>query len=665
MIEVHNDLVNADQSDKELVTSLKTRLRTLASSLSVSHQNEVEGIIQGEVEKIDRRFEDVRRNLRKRWGNPTLRKEWVDLIKDMQQKGEKGEAEAAEWVLQTFYEFLQGKIQNPSQREPSNDGYKWGMKRNTITREGIMEVFSRSKVDLVEQQSGRESVHDENESSVLVIETVENAPLIVSGSRSEIELEEMNGKHVNNLSRSLNIGEQQGKVMHTPSHSEVGLLEPLSKGLSQSSRGGDGSLTPNQSGIWPSNRDKDPQFGSMNEGAVSTSASYIFKSDGTMRECPGPSLVVQETPKILEDQNFEVRLEWEIDVVRLSSIPEVGGLPLLVIVHYIIMQTSLNTHLKLDMNRVDNWLRDIEESYLDNPYHNHLHAADVVCSMYYWFTSKFFKENMTSKELLASLMAAAAHDVGHDAVNNRFHIVTRSRLGTRYNDRSPLENYHTCLAFELLYKSDNNWFHSFPLADQSYLRSLIIELIIGTDMSYHQHHQENIIDLINNVELPSSLDEPSLRLRGKDDGKAESKEGSRVKREPCEKVMILKAGLHIADISNPAKPNPICVYWAKRVVQEFFEQGDKEQARGLPISPLCDRNNSSMKEGQKGFIKFVVRPILEPWTKLMPEAQVAMDFLESNLSFWDQQRKNGIFQRESVKQVGQTGLRSRLSVRET
>jgi len=658
MIEVHNDLVNADQSDKELVTSLQTRLRTFASSLSVSHQNEVEGIIRGEVEKIDRRLQDVRLSLRKRLGNPTLRKEWVDLIKDMQQKGEKGEAEAAEWVLQTFYEFLQGKIQKPSQRDPGNDGYKWGMKRNTITREGIMDVFSRSKVAPLEQPSGRESAQDENESSVLVIE---NVPLIVGGSRSEIELEEVPGKHVINLSRSLNIGEQ-GKVLNTPSHSEV---DPLSKGLSQGSRGGDDS--PQHSGVWPSgsHRDKDPQFGSMNEGVMSTSASYIFKSDGTMRECPGPSVIVQETPKILEDRNFEVRLEWEIDVVRLSSIPEVGGLPLLVIVHHIIMQTSLNTHLKLDMNRVDNWLRDIEESYLDNPYHNHLHAADVVCSMYYWFTSKFFKENMTSKELLASLMAAAAHDVGHDAVNNRFHIVTRSRLGTRYNDRSPLENYHTCLAFELLYKSDNNWFHSFPLADQSYLRSLIIELIIGTDMSYHQYHQDNIIDLINNVELPSSLDEPSLRLRGKDDGKAESKEGSRVKREPCEKVMILKAGLHIADISNPAKPNPICVYWAKRVVQEFFEQGDKEQARGLPISPLCDRNNSSMEEGQKGFIKFVVRPILEPWTKLIPEAQIAMTFLESNLSFWDQQRKNGFFRRESVKQVGQAGLRSRLSVRET
>jgi len=243
---------------------------------------------------------------------------------------------------------------------------------------------------------------------------------------------------------------------------------------------------------------------------------------------------------------------------------------------------------------------------------------------------------MTSVELLASLMAAAAHDVGHDAVNNRFHVITRSRLGTRYNDRSPLENYHTCLSFELLYKSDNNWFHSFTLADQSYLRSLIIELIIGTDMNFHQHHTDNIIDFASKLGVP---EDPPAKLRGEKEGEFENLK-SWISREARVKFAILKAGLHIADISNPAKPNKICVYWAKKIVQEFLEQGDKEQARGLPISPLCDRQTSNMAEGQKGFIKFVVMPIFVPWVKLIPEAQIAMEFLKENLDFWDQKSKS-------------------------
>jgi len=203
-----------------------------------------------------------------------------------------------------------------------------------------------------------------------------------------------------------------------------------------------------------------------------------------------------------------------------------------------------------------------------------------------------------------------------------------------------LENYHTCLSFELLYKPDNNWFHSFTLADQSYLRSLIIELIIGTDMNYHQHHTDNITDLSSKVGLPVCLDHSPVKLRRKSEGEFENLKAW-VSCEQREKVAILKAGLHIADISNPAKPNKICVYWAKKIVQEFLEQGDKEQARGLPISPLCDRETSNMAEGQKGFIKFVVMPIFVPWVKLIPEAQIAMEFLKGNLDFWEQKRKFG------------------------
>merc|ERR1719250_237390 len=36
--------------------------------------------------------------------------------------------------------------------------------------------------------------------------------------------------------------------------------------------------------------------------------------------------------------------------------------------------------------------------------------------------------------------------------------------------------------------------------------------------------------------------------------------------------MLLKAAMHIADISNPSKPNGIAVYWAECVTREFFEQ---------------------------------------------------------------------------------------------
>lgn len=57
-------------------------------------------------------------------------------------------------------------------------------------------------------------------------------------------------------------------------------------------------------------------------------------------------------------------------------------------------------------------------------------------------------------------------------------------------------------------------------------------------------------------------------------------------------------------------------------MEEFFRQGDKENALGLPFSPLCDRNNTLVAESQIGFIEFIVEPSM----------QVCSDMLETVLA---------------------------------
>jgi calcium/calmodulin-dependent 3',5'-cyclic nucleotide phosphodiesterase len=58
--------------------------------------------------------------------------------------------------------------------------------------------------------------------------------------------------------------------------------------------------------------------------------------------------------------------------------------------------------------------------------------------------------------------------------------------------------------------------------------------------------------------------------------------------------------LHSADISNPAKPWEIHTRWTARIMEEFFQQGDREKQLSLPISPLCDRNTTSIPGSQLG-----------------------------------------------------------------
>ena len=61
----------------------------------------------------------------------------------------------------------------------------------------------------------------------------------------------------------------------------------------------------------------------------------------------------------------------------------------------------------------------------------------------------------------------------------------------------------------------------------------------------------------------------------------------------------MKALVHAADISNPTRTFDIAYLWAKKVVQEFFDQGDKERALGLEISRLCDRNTTNFAKSQR------------------------------------------------------------------
>ena len=54
----------------------------------------------------------------------------------------------------------------------------------------------------------------------------------------------------------------------------------------------------------------------------------------------------------------------------------------------------------------------------------------------------------------------------------------------------------------------------------------------------------------------------------------------------------------------------VCVRrWSKRVLEEFFQQGDMEKAQGLPLSPLMDRANTALAPSQINFIEFVVAPL--------------------------------------------------------
>ena len=63
-------------------------------------------------------------------------------------------------------------------------------------------------------------------------------------------------------------------------------------------------------------------------------------------------------------------------------------------------------------------------------------------------------------------------------------------------------------------------------------------------------------------------------------------------------AQVLQNMVHCADLSNPTKPLDAYKLWVERIMEEFFQQGDKEREAGLDISPMCDRYNATVEKSQ-------------------------------------------------------------------
>ncbi|KHJ84913.1 hypothetical protein OESDEN_15367, partial [Oesophagostomum dentatum] len=68
------------------------------------------------------------------------------------------------------------------------------------------------------------------------------------------------------------------------------------------------------------------------------------------------------------------------------------------------------------------YLLNLEHHYRTNPYHNHIHAADVAQSMHVLLTSPVLTEVFSDLEVMAAIFAGAIHDVDHPGFTNQYLI---------------------------------------------------------------------------------------------------------------------------------------------------------------------------------------------------------------------------------------------------
>ncbi len=295
--------------------------------------------------------------------------------------------------------------------------------------------------------------------------------------------------------------------------------------------------------------------------------------------------------------------DFEFDVWDL--VPITNNQPLLITGLELFKRWELDTRLEIKDELTAKFFVALEKGYMANPYHNNVHGADVMYTVNSFIqASTKMHDCLEPLDLFAALVAAAAHDFKHDGVNNAFHINTSSDLALRYNDLSVLENMHAAELYLMCKDSNVNIFSAIDPNAYKEVRKIITNAILGTDMTKHFNH---IADFESRLSVEKSLEEHPEHL---DSASGEQR---------LDKLIMIEMALHCADISNPVKDISIYKKWVMVVMTEFYQQGDKERELGMAISPMFDRNNSSVTKTQCGFIDFIIRPIYRVWGEFIPE----------------------------------------------
>nr|7KWE_A Chain A, cGMP-inhibited 3',5'-cyclic phosphodiesterase A [Homo sapiens]7KWE_B Chain B, cGMP-inhibited 3',5'-cyclic phosphodiesterase A [Homo sapiens]7KWE_C Chain C, cGMP-inhibited 3',5'-cyclic phosphodiesterase A [Homo sapiens]7KWE_D Chain D, cGMP-inhibited 3',5'-cyclic phosphodiesterase A [Homo sapiens]7L27_A Chain A, cGMP-inhibited 3',5'-cyclic phosphodiesterase A [Homo sapiens]7L27_B Chain B, cGMP-inhibited 3',5'-cyclic phosphodiesterase A [Homo sapiens]7L27_C Chain C, cGMP-inhibited 3' len=280
---------------------------------------------------------------------------------------------------------------------------------------------------------------------------------------------------------------------------------------------------------------------------------------------------------------------------------------------------------KIPIREFMNYFHALEIGYRDIPYHNRIHATDVLHAVWYLTTqpipglstviggsggsyvfSKTYNVtddkygclsgNIPALELMALYVAAAMHDYDHPGRTNAFLVATSAPQAVLYNDRSVLENHHAAAAWNLfMSRPEYNFLINLDHVEFKHFRFLVIEAILATDLKKHFDFVAKFNGKVN--------DDVGIDWTNEND-----------------RLLVCQMCIKLADINGPAKCKELHLQWTDGIVNEFYEQGDEEASLGLPISPFMDRSAPQLANLQESFISHIVGPLCNSYDSagLMP-----------------------------------------------
>ncbi|XP_040845001.1 cGMP-inhibited 3',5'-cyclic phosphodiesterase B isoform X2 [Ochotona curzoniae] len=345
------------------------------------------------------------------------------------------------------------------------------------------------------------------------------------------------------------------------------------------------------------------------------------------QELSSELILLEDYESLIEKMN-----NWNFPIFELvEKMGERSGRILSQVMYALFQDTGLLEIFKIPTQQFMNYFRALENGYRDIPYHNRIHATDVLHAVWYlttrpipglqqihndrgtrnetdsdgrispgrtaYMSSKSccvpdesygcLSSNIPALELMALYVAAAMHDYDHPGRTNAFLVATNAPQAVLYNDRSVLENHHAASAWNLyLSRPEYNFLLNLDHVEFKRFRFLVIEAILATDLKKHFDFLAEFNAKANDVNS---------------NGIEWSNENDR--------LLVCQVCIKLADINGPAKVRDLHLKWTEGIVNEFYEQGDEEANLGLPISPFMDRSSPQLAKLQESFISHIVGPL--------------------------------------------------------
>jgi hypothetical protein len=255
------------------------------------------------------------------------------------------------------------------------------------------------------------------------------------------------------------------------------------------------------------------------------------------------------------------------------------------------------------------FLSAISRTYRKVPYHNWRHAVDVTQFVTYELLTARLETVLPTFELFGLLTAAVCHDANHDGFTNVYNVKAETPLGILFKNQSVMETHHCSVAIECMSRQECNILAALKGADFKNMWTLIIQLILITDMAKHFEFLK---------EANAKMDAGQINMQ-----------------VPADRLMAMQLVLKCADVSNVSRPFELADKWCDVLCEEFFRQGDLEMAQGMEYtSPLNDREHLNKPKSQIGFYTFVCLPLYKTGARALPPLQVNCDQILSNLAVW-------------------------------